>query len=211
MSHRRMVPLLLLYTKTLHWCGWHSAAVITSVSSSILAGFISTMSERGNNKGNQQKDVPTHFKAVEMSPLQVLVSTWGFGFWTKTVEKDDWRMFSNSPAVDWHLKYIQIGQCLQYYKNSMFYTKIQLLKGLYCFTKLSECNLGFAKRSLLKGAVFLRNASENLKITILRIFDKCPCWVCALKRKKNSPGCVNRTKSGSDRSMEIHCFCLIRG
>lgn len=46
MSHRRMVPLLLLYTNTLHWCGWHSAAVITSVSSSMLAGLMSTISGR---------------------------------------------------------------------------------------------------------------------------------------------------------------------
>lgn len=45
MSQRRMVPLLLLYTNTLHWFGWHSAAVITSVSSSMLAGLMSTMSE----------------------------------------------------------------------------------------------------------------------------------------------------------------------
>lgn len=44
MSHRRMVPLLLLYTNTLHWCGWHSAAVITSVNSSMLAGLMSTIS-----------------------------------------------------------------------------------------------------------------------------------------------------------------------
>lgn len=179
MSHRRMVPLLLLYTKTLHWCGWHSAAVITSVSSSILAGFISTMSERGSNKGNQQKDVPTHFKVVEMSLLQALVSTWGFGFWTKTVEKDDWRMFSNSPAVDWHLKYIQIGQCLKYYKNSVFYTKIQLLKGLYCFTKLSECNSGFAK--IIKGKV------GDFWEMLLKILKSqfCEYLINALKRKIN--------------------------
>lgn len=44
MSHSRMVPLLLLYTNTLHWCGWNSAAVITSVSSSMFAGLMSTMS-----------------------------------------------------------------------------------------------------------------------------------------------------------------------
>lgn len=44
MSHSRMVPLLLLYTNTLHWCGWNSAAVITSVSSSMFTGLMSTMS-----------------------------------------------------------------------------------------------------------------------------------------------------------------------
>lgn len=44
MSHSRTVPLLLLYTNTLHWCGWNSAAVITSVSSSMFAGLMSTMS-----------------------------------------------------------------------------------------------------------------------------------------------------------------------
>lgn len=45
MSHMRMVPLLLLYTKVLHWLGWNSAAVMTSVSSSMLAGLMSTISE----------------------------------------------------------------------------------------------------------------------------------------------------------------------
>ena len=44
MSHNRMVPLLLLYTNVLQLLGWNSAAVITSVSSSILAGLISTIS-----------------------------------------------------------------------------------------------------------------------------------------------------------------------
>ena len=47
MSQSRMVPLLLLYTKVLHCCGWNSAAVMTSVNSSILAGLMSTMSNRG--------------------------------------------------------------------------------------------------------------------------------------------------------------------
>lgn len=44
MSHSRMVPLLLLYTNTLHCSGWNSAAVITSVSSSMFTGLMSTMS-----------------------------------------------------------------------------------------------------------------------------------------------------------------------
>ena len=43
-SQRRIVPLLLLYTNKLHSWGWNSAAVITSVNSSILAGFMSTIS-----------------------------------------------------------------------------------------------------------------------------------------------------------------------
>lgn len=47
MSQRRSVPLLLLYTNRWQWCGWNSAAVITSVRSSILAGLMSTMSEKG--------------------------------------------------------------------------------------------------------------------------------------------------------------------
>lgn len=44
MSHKRIVPLLLLYTNVLQLFGWNSAAVITSVSSSMLAGLISTIS-----------------------------------------------------------------------------------------------------------------------------------------------------------------------
>merc|ERR1712142_105521 len=38
-----MVPLLELYTNRLHSLGWNSEAVITSVSSSMLAGLMSTM------------------------------------------------------------------------------------------------------------------------------------------------------------------------
>ena len=45
MSQSLTVPLLLLYANVLHSIGWNSAAVITSVSSSILAGFISTISD----------------------------------------------------------------------------------------------------------------------------------------------------------------------
>ncbi len=43
-SHKRIMPLLLLYTNKLHSFGWNSAAVITSVSSSMFAGFMSTIS-----------------------------------------------------------------------------------------------------------------------------------------------------------------------
>jgi len=45
MSHSLIVPLLLLYTNKLHSTGWNSAAVITSVSSSIFVGLMSTISE----------------------------------------------------------------------------------------------------------------------------------------------------------------------
>lgn len=44
MSQSRREPLLLLYTNRLQCSGWNSAAVITSVSSSMLAGLMSTMS-----------------------------------------------------------------------------------------------------------------------------------------------------------------------
>ena len=43
MSANLMVPLELAYMNQLQACGWNSAAVITSVSSSIFAGLISTM------------------------------------------------------------------------------------------------------------------------------------------------------------------------
>ena len=55
MSHNLTVPLLLLYTKRLHSDGWNSAAVITSVNSSMLAGLMSTISETGEG-GKQQQD-----------------------------------------------------------------------------------------------------------------------------------------------------------
>ncbi len=45
------MPLLLLYTNRWQCCGWNSAAVITSVRSSILAGLMSTMSEKGRGQG----------------------------------------------------------------------------------------------------------------------------------------------------------------
>lgn len=45
-SQSLTVPLLLLYANVLHSMGWNSAAVITSVSSSILAGLISTISDQ---------------------------------------------------------------------------------------------------------------------------------------------------------------------
>lgn len=54
MSQSRRVPLLLLYTKRLQWWGWNSAAVITSVRSSMLAGLMSTMSEEKNHSEKQQ-------------------------------------------------------------------------------------------------------------------------------------------------------------
>jgi hypothetical protein len=48
MSHSLIVPLLLLYTNRLHSTGWNSAAVITSVSSSIFVGLMSTISKVTN-------------------------------------------------------------------------------------------------------------------------------------------------------------------
>ena len=44
MSASFMLLLELEYTKRLQWWGWNSAAVMTSVSSSMFAGLISTMS-----------------------------------------------------------------------------------------------------------------------------------------------------------------------
>lgn len=44
MSLNLIVPLLELYMNRLQCCGWNSAAVMTSVSSSIFVGLISTMS-----------------------------------------------------------------------------------------------------------------------------------------------------------------------
>lgn len=52
MSQRRRVPLLLLYTNTWQWCGWNSADVITSVRSSMFAGLMSTISEKGLINGS---------------------------------------------------------------------------------------------------------------------------------------------------------------
>eukprot|EP01085_Mycamoeba_gemmipara_P000147 Mycagemm_TRINITY_DN9885_c0_g2::TRINITY_DN9885_c0_g2_i1::g.147::m.147 type:complete len:100 gc:universal TRINITY_DN9885_c0_g2_i1:754-455(-) len=43
MSPSLMVPLELLYMSMLHWLGWKSAQVMTSVSSSMLGGLMSTM------------------------------------------------------------------------------------------------------------------------------------------------------------------------
>lgn len=44
MSASLMLLFELEYMKTLHCVGWNSAAVITSVSSSMFAGLMSTMS-----------------------------------------------------------------------------------------------------------------------------------------------------------------------
>ena len=46
MSQSLTTPLLVLYTKTLHCLGWNSAAVITSVRSSMLEGLMSTTSDK---------------------------------------------------------------------------------------------------------------------------------------------------------------------
>jgi hypothetical protein len=57
---RMSASLILLfeleYMKTLHCVGWNSAAVMTSVSSSMLAGLISTMSVSNvRNRRNRRK------------------------------------------------------------------------------------------------------------------------------------------------------------
>jgi hypothetical protein len=46
MSASLILLFELEYMKTLHCVGWNSAAVITSVSSSMLVGLISTISMR---------------------------------------------------------------------------------------------------------------------------------------------------------------------
>lgn len=45
MSASLMVPFELEYMNWLQWLGWNSAAVMTSVNSSMFTGLISTMSE----------------------------------------------------------------------------------------------------------------------------------------------------------------------
>ena len=44
-SANLMVPLELEYMNRLQWMGWNSAAVMTSVNSSMLTGLMSTMSD----------------------------------------------------------------------------------------------------------------------------------------------------------------------
>lgn len=45
MSASLMVPFELEYINKLQWLGWNSAAVMTSVSSSMFTGLISTISD----------------------------------------------------------------------------------------------------------------------------------------------------------------------
>lgn len=60
MSQRRSVPLLLLYTNKWQWWGWNSAAVITSVRSSMFAGLMSTISEKQSHQGTNSADIKHH-------------------------------------------------------------------------------------------------------------------------------------------------------
>lgn len=46
MSASLIVPFELEYMNRLHWMGWNSAAVMTSVNSSMLTGLMSTMSAK---------------------------------------------------------------------------------------------------------------------------------------------------------------------
>ena len=55
MSASLIVPLELEYMNWLHWVGWNSAAVMTSVNSSMLTGLMSTMS-RGQPGRNSKPD-----------------------------------------------------------------------------------------------------------------------------------------------------------
>lgn len=50
MSASLMFDFELEYMKRLHCCGWNSAAVITSVSSSMFTGLMSTMSTNNTKK-----------------------------------------------------------------------------------------------------------------------------------------------------------------
>lgn len=70
MSHSRIVPLLLLYTNKWHAVGWNSAAVMTSVNSSMFAGFISTMSVDTDGQGNISKPQQNHSKHNNNDSIQ---------------------------------------------------------------------------------------------------------------------------------------------
>lgn len=55
MSANLIVPFELEYMKWLQWTGWNSAAVMTSVNSSMFTGLMSTMST-----DQSDPDVRTH-------------------------------------------------------------------------------------------------------------------------------------------------------
>lgn len=78
MSHSRIVPLLLLYTKVLQWWGWNSAAVITSVSSSMLAGLMSTIS--GTEESRKDQEIGAELRvlaALAVSAMQAFTTHTG--------------------------------------------------------------------------------------------------------------------------------------
>jgi len=64
MSASLIVPFELEYMKLLQFIGWNSAAVITSVSSSMLTGLISTMSRQGHYR-------PSVFRILDSSATDV--------------------------------------------------------------------------------------------------------------------------------------------
>jgi hypothetical protein len=72
MSATLIAPLLVLYTNVLHWVGWNSAAVMTSVNSSMFAGFMSTISVA---YANISTSVP--FQQRSLSPSIQQLARWG--------------------------------------------------------------------------------------------------------------------------------------
>lgn len=56
MSASLMVPLELEYMKRLQCNGWNSAAVMTSVSSSMLIGFMSTISGESEREASRETE-----------------------------------------------------------------------------------------------------------------------------------------------------------
>ena len=69
MSASLMVPFELEYMKTLQWIGWNSAAVMTSVNSSMLTGLISTMS--GVSSGRVMENRHTKALVTDVQVPQV--------------------------------------------------------------------------------------------------------------------------------------------
>ena len=94
MSHSLIVPLLLLYTKRLHSAGWNSAAVMTSVSSSMFVGLMSTMSvQKGKEKYSQILNEKVkishnfHNNCQPNSQEKIHFTNFNFSFYSKTFKK----------------------------------------------------------------------------------------------------------------------------
>jgi len=65
MSPSLMAPRLVLYVIILQWEGWKSAAVITSVNSSMLFGLMSTISKRKSYQINKSRNkIHTNLKWI---------------------------------------------------------------------------------------------------------------------------------------------------